>query len=202
MTIFNNTPYKTKSLKGETLAPHHAQEAIEDILSDSSVFLRMPKVEQIVKVRCESVFGSHKLIITLAEGVPYPEYMLSARVAELAPKLINIFFETVGMSEEEEVFLQMQSYSANAALQSTNAAHNTAFENANTAQTQPIDASIISKTREELGLTYMDLAEAIGYEPSDLTKAISTGNMPKAMQKALELFRENRGLKAKLDELS
>ncbi len=195
-TIFTNTPYKAKAIKGAALAAEHAQEAIEDILSDSSVFIRMPKKEHIVKVRSESVYGTHKLIVTLREGVSYPEYMLSARVEALAPKLVNIFFESVGFEEDEEAFAQIQYATVNRdANPSEHATVKTPSQESLT------DVSLISKTREALGVTYMELGSLIGYDPSELTKAISQGSMSRALQKALELLSENRALKKELEAL-
>lgn len=195
-TIFQNTPYKAKVLKGAALSAQHAQEAIEDILSDSSVFIRMPKKEHIVKARCESVYGTHKLIVTLAEGVSYPEYMLSARVEALAPKLVNIFFESVGFEEDEEAFVQTQYVAVH---RDANASE---YATAQTPSQESLaDVSLISKAREALGVTYMELGSLIGYDPSELTKAISQGSMSKALQKALELLLENRALKNELEAL-
>jgi hypothetical protein len=189
-TVFNNIPYKSKALKGASLLPEHAQEAIEDILNDTSIFLNMPKVSHILKARSESVYGAHKLVIILKEGVSYPEYMLSARVVALAPKLITIFFETDGFQEEEEAFMQMQ-YVMTPPPREMQTAQMPQSE----APSSSTDVSIISKTREALGITYLELGEEIGYDAAELTKALSQGSISKAMQKSLELCLENEKLK-------
>jgi len=192
--LFDKIPYKSKASRGAPLLAGYAQEAIEDILSDTSIFLNMPKLTHIVKARSESSYGSHKLIVTLHEGVSYPEYMLSARVASLAPKLVNIFFETIGFEEEEEIYAQMQYASAGASSPSSTM-------QTQESQTLLEDASIISKTRELAGVSYQALGEQVGYEAQELTKALSMGKVSRAMQRALELYAENIQLKKELEAL-
>ena len=196
--LFNTVPYKSKAHRGEALRAEHAQEAIEDILSDNSVFLNMPKIAHILKARAESSYGSHKLIVTLKEGVSYPEYMLSGRVAALAPKLVNIFFDTVGFEEEEEILAQMQYANATSSLQSIS---NTTQSNASQTPNITADATIVSKTRELLGVTYQELGEMSGYDAQELTKALSLGKISRAMHRALELCLENVALKKELQSL-
>ena len=194
--LFENIPYKSKALKGASLLPQHAQEAIEEVLSDTSIFLNMPKLAHVLKARSESTYGSHKLIITLKEGVSYPEYMLNARVQELAPKLVNVFFETIGFQEEEEAFTQMQ-YAVATPQRETQTSHTAVQEES----PEGGDASCVSKTREALGVTDQELGEMTGYDAQTLTKALSVGKISKAMQRALELCLENVALKKELEAL-
>ena len=194
--LFEQIPYKAKALRGSALEAKHAQEPIEDVLNDTSVFLNMPKVKHILAARAESSYGAHKLIVTLAEDVSYPEYMLSARVAELAPKLVNIFFETIGFAEEEEAFMQMQ-YASAVTPREFQSGEATRQEE----QSLNEDASIVAKTREALGVTYQELSEQIGYSAQELTKALSVGKISKPMHRALELYAENVTLKKELESL-
>lgn len=197
INLFNKIPYKTKVRKGTPLLAEHAQEAIEDLLSDTSVFLTMPKLTHILQARSESSYGSHKLILTLAEGVSYPEYMLNARVAALSPKIVNVFFETIGFQEEEEAFMQMQYTTASQGTMGATAQAPLQQESA----MSDVDASCISEARAALGISYQELGESIGYDPQELTRSVALGKISIAMQKALELYLENVALKKKLEAL-
>lgn len=61
--------------------------------------------------------------------------------------------------------------------------------------------NIIKTTCKELGLTYKQLGEAIGYGEEAVSKAARTDNISSAMNKALSLYLENAELKNKLKTL-
>jgi len=58
--------------------------------------------------------------------------------------------------------------------------------------------NIVKKTAKELGMTYKQLGEAIGYKEGALKNAITTDKISEPMQKAIELYLENLKLKEKL----
>jgi len=60
--------------------------------------------------------------------------------------------------------------------------------------------NIIKRTCKELGLTYKQLGEAIGYKPDTVNKALSTGKVSDPMQRAIELYLENLELKKQLKD--
>jgi transcriptional regulator with XRE-family HTH domain len=60
--------------------------------------------------------------------------------------------------------------------------------------------NIIKRTCKELGLTYKQLGEAIGYKPDTVNKAESTGKVSDPMQRAIELYLENLELKKQLKD--
>jgi len=181
-TIFENTPYETRALKGTPLSPEHAQEALQDVLSDTSVFLEMPSSSDILKVRSESVYGVHKLIVTLPQGAAFPEYMLNARVVALEPKLVNVMFEVGALDEIEEVSMPQ--------MQEPSKPHHTA---------EPKDISILTLTCSKLGVTYPEFAEIIGYEAKDVIAVLSAGDVPAPMRRAIEFYLENLELKKELE---
>ena len=61
--------------------------------------------------------------------------------------------------------------------------------------------NLIKYTCRELGLTYKQLGEAIGYGEEAVSKAARTGNISATMNKALLLYFENLELKNKLKTL-
>jgi len=65
--------------------------------------------------------------------------------------------------------------------------------------------NIIKLTCKELGMTYRQLGDAVGYGEEAISKAARTDNVSNAMQKAIELYNENIELRSKLsllDDLS
>lgn len=65
--------------------------------------------------------------------------------------------------------------------------------------------NLIKTTCKQLGLTYKQLGELIGYGEEAVSKAARTGAVSAAMNKALSLYLENLNLKNKLkllDDLS
>lgn len=183
VTIFENIPYEARAIKGAVLSASNAQEAIEDVLCDTSAFFEMPKVPDILRVKSDNVYGVHKLIVTLPQGTPHPEYMLNARVAELEPKLVSVVFE-IGEAQEPE-----------------------SIEIPNTQEllkpqphSQKNNTSIITLTCSKLGVTYAEFAALIGYEAQDIIAALSSNEVNAAMKKAIELYIENIALKKELLE--
>lgn len=59
--------------------------------------------------------------------------------------------------------------------------------------------NIIKKTCKELGLTYAQLAEHIGYSESNLNKVASTGQVSNQLTKVIEIYLENLKLKKELE---
>lgn len=96
VTIFDNVPYEARAVKSDALTPSQAQEAITDVLLDTSAYFKMPSRSSIIRVRSESAYGVYKVEVTVAHGTNFPEYMLSGRVAELEPKLVSVVFQAEG----------------------------------------------------------------------------------------------------------
>ncbi|MEA1982319.1 MAG: hypothetical protein U9N39_02145, partial [Campylobacterota bacterium] len=142
LKLFDKIPYEVRIIKGSFLSVAQAEEAINDVLSDTSAFFKTPTLSEILKVRSDNVYGVFKLILTVDQGTQYPEYMLNARVAELEPKLVNIIFETAEIEETEE-FAPLQNIDIS----------------------QPIEhakgqgLNIIAQASTQLGVTYKELAE-------------------------------------------
>ncbi|PAF46554.1 hypothetical protein BKH46_07370 [Helicobacter sp. 12S02634-8] len=63
---------------------------------------------------------------------------------------------------------------------------------------QEKEPNLIKKTAKELGLTYRELGEAIGYTEGTLKTASSTNSVSPQIEKAICLFLENRELKQKI----
>lgn len=62
--------------------------------------------------------------------------------------------------------------------------------------------NIVKQTAKELGMTYKQLGEAIGYGEDAIKKAALAKEISQPMQKAIELYYENINLKAEKEELS
>jgi len=60
--------------------------------------------------------------------------------------------------------------------------------------------NIVKQVCKELGLTYKQLGEKIGYGEGALKMAIQRNNISSQMQKAIELYLENLELKNKIKE--
>ena len=61
------------------------------------------------------------------------------------------------------------------------------------------EENLIKQTCKELGLTYKQLGEAIGYSESAIKNA-GAGEASEPMKKAIELYKETLNLKAKLEK--
>jgi hypothetical protein len=64
-----------------------------------------------------------------------------------------------------------------------------------------MNENIVKATAKRLGMTYKELGEAIGYGEEAVSKASRTGEVSKAMAKAIELLLENGELKNKLSTI-
>ena len=62
------------------------------------------------------------------------------------------------------------------------------------------DENIVKRTCKELGLTYKELAEAIGVKESTLNKIASTGEISDQIRKAISLYLETLELKKQLKD--
>jgi transcriptional regulator with XRE-family HTH domain len=60
--------------------------------------------------------------------------------------------------------------------------------------------NIVKKVCKELGLTYKELGERIGYSEGALKMAVQRNNVSPQMEKAIQLYLENLGLKKELEE--
>ena len=62
-----------------------------------------------------------------------------------------------------------------------------------------MDENIVKATCRELGMTYKELGEAIGYSESAIKMAISKDKISEPMVKAIELYKKNLELKKELE---
>jgi len=59
-------------------------------------------------------------------------------------------------------------------------------------------SNIVKETAKELGMTYAELAEAIGYGEGALKSSASTGKVSTPMTKSIELYKQTILLKKEL----
>ena len=59
---------------------------------------------------------------------------------------------------------------------------------------------LVKKVSKELGLTYKELGEKIGYSESNLRQSVYTNKISMQLQKAIELYVETIKLRKKVDE--
>ncbi|ECL9537867.1 transcriptional regulator [Campylobacter coli] len=64
------------------------------------------------------------------------------------------------------------------------------------------DENLIRKTCKELGLTYKQLGELIGYSEATLNKNASTGEISKTIEVAINLYLETLELKKQLKQFN
>lgn len=62
--------------------------------------------------------------------------------------------------------------------------------------------NFIKLTCKELGLTYKQLAEEVGYSESAVKMARANDKVSEPMKKAVELYLENMSLKEKLEDFT
>lgn len=60
--------------------------------------------------------------------------------------------------------------------------------------------NVIKRTAKELGMTYRELGEVIGYSEATINKNASTGEVSKPIEVAIKLYRETLELKAQLQQ--
>lgn len=63
------------------------------------------------------------------------------------------------------------------------------------------EKNIVKRVCKELGLTYKQLGEAIGYSEAAVKAAIAKNEISEPMRKAIELYKETLNLKKELDKL-
>ena len=59
---------------------------------------------------------------------------------------------------------------------------------------------LVKRVSKELGLTYKELGEEIGYSESNLRRSVSTNQLSLQLKKALDLYLENSRFKQKEKE--
>jgi hypothetical protein len=62
------------------------------------------------------------------------------------------------------------------------------------------EVHLVKRVSKELGLTYKELGEEIGYSESNLRRSVSTKQLSLQLKKALELYLENTKFKEKEKE--
>ena len=62
------------------------------------------------------------------------------------------------------------------------------------------EVHLVKRVSKELGLTYKELGDEIGYSESNLRRSVSTNQLSLQLKKALELYLENAKLKKKEKE--
>jgi len=62
------------------------------------------------------------------------------------------------------------------------------------------EVHLVKKVSKELGMTYKELGEEIGYSESNLRRSVSTNQLSVQLKKALELYLENVKFKEKEKE--
>ena len=63
------------------------------------------------------------------------------------------------------------------------------------------EVHLVKKVSKELGLTYKELGEKIGYSESSLRKTVSNNTVSSQLKTAIQLYLDNRKLKQEIDEL-
>jgi transcriptional regulator with XRE-family HTH domain len=63
------------------------------------------------------------------------------------------------------------------------------------------EVHLVKKVSKELGLTYKELGEKIGYSESSLRKTVSNNTVSSQLKTAIDLYLDNLKLKQELDEL-
>ena len=62
------------------------------------------------------------------------------------------------------------------------------------------EVHLVKKVSKELGLTYKELAEKIGYSESNLRQSVYTNKVSLQLKKAIQLYIETLELKKKVNE--
>ncbi len=61
---------------------------------------------------------------------------------------------------------------------------------------------LVKRVSKELGLTYKELGEKIGYSESNLRKSVSENRLSLPLEKAIKLYLETLELKEKMNEIN
>ena len=124
-------------------------------------------------------------------------------------ELVKTFNKIVGGSKEDGLFIRaidkkQVDENIDLVIENVELLKNIAkeynIENSSLFKTIENEANIIKKTCKELGLTYAQLAEEIGYGENSVSNA-SRGEVSKAMQKAIELYLQTLEQKKELEKL-
>jgi len=62
------------------------------------------------------------------------------------------------------------------------------------------EVHLVKRVAKELGLTYRELGEEIGYSESNLRKSVSENRLSVPLKKAIELYLENQKVKKLTEE--
>ena len=62
------------------------------------------------------------------------------------------------------------------------------------------EVHLVKRVAKELGLTYKELGEEIGYSESNLRKSVSENRLSVPLKKAVELYLENQKVKKLTEE--
>ena len=62
------------------------------------------------------------------------------------------------------------------------------------------EVHLVKKVSKELGVTYKELAEKIGYSESNLRQSVYSNKLSTQLEKAIELYIETINLKKRVDE--
>jgi transcriptional regulator with XRE-family HTH domain len=62
------------------------------------------------------------------------------------------------------------------------------------------DIHLVKRVSKELGITYKELAEKIGYSESNLRQSVYSDKLSLQLQTAIELYIETLNLKKRVDE--
>ena len=62
------------------------------------------------------------------------------------------------------------------------------------------EVHLVKKVSKELGLTYRELGERIGYSESNLRKSVSENRLSLPLKKAIELYLENQKVRKLKEE--
>ena len=63
------------------------------------------------------------------------------------------------------------------------------------------EVHLVKRVSKELGLTYKELGEKIGYSESSLRKTVSNNTLSSQLETAIKLYLDNLKLKQELNEL-
>ena len=63
------------------------------------------------------------------------------------------------------------------------------------------EVHLVKRVSKELGLTYKELGEKIGYSESSLRKTVSNNTVTPQLKTAIELYLNNLKLQKKLDDI-
>ena len=63
------------------------------------------------------------------------------------------------------------------------------------------EVHLVKRVSKELGLTYRELGERIGYSESSLRKTVSNNTLSSQLETAIKLYLDNLKLKQEINEL-